>query len=235
MLRVRKVQLLVSSRILDWDVYQKLYVRLRFPHFYRHYVLKFTVTTGYTYPDLGKLRDMLRKVSRSGNPAIKCVFIGIFLDFSANLTMEGSFSEVASHAFQAGLTYTSGGDLSFIITSDSAEVVNDVCRTAVRLGAMYTTYRLLKPPIDAAVTKAFGGNERDDQNVESIRPGCLHVLLRCLTDKRFLQVLEDYKSGKIKRRLDEELLKVEIKTKGLTIKIESMEEVEERKEAIENR
>ena len=78
----------------------------------------------------------------------------------------------------------------------------------------------------------MGGNERDDQEVPEIRPGCLHVLLRCLTDERFLEVLEDYESGKIKQCLEEELLKAGIKTKGLEIKIENMKEVQERKVAI---
>ena len=97
---------------------------------------------------------------------------------------------------------------------------------------MYATYHLVKPLIDAAVTKALGGNERDDQEVREIRPGCLHVLLRCLTDERFLEVLEDYESGKIKQCLEKEFLKAGIKTKGLKIKIENMKEVEERRSAI---
>ena len=113
--------------------------------------------------------------------------------------MAESFSEVASRALQAGVTCTKGGDISFIISTDSTEVAKDLLCTAVKLGAMYATYRLVRPLIDAAVTKALGGNERDDQEVPEIRPGCLHVLLRCLTDERFLEVLEDYESGKIKQ------------------------------------
>ena len=146
--------------------------------------------------------------------------------------MAESFSEVASRALQASVTCTKGGDLSFTISTDSTEVVKDLCCTAVKLGAMYATYRLVRPLIDAAVTKALGGNERDDQEVREIRPGCLHVLLRCLTDERFLEVLEDYESDKIKQCLEEELLKAGIKTKGLEIKIENVKEVEERKSAI---
>ena len=148
---------------------------------------------------------------------------------------ESSVSEVASSAFQAGVTYTRGGDLAFIISTDSTEVAKDLCCTALKLGAMYAAYRLVRPIIDAAVTKAFGGNERRDQEVRGIRPGCLHVLLRCLTDERFLEVLEDYKSGKIKQRLEEEFSRTEIKIKGLGIKIENIKEVEEREVAIKER
>ena len=145
--------------------------------------------------------------------------------------MAESLSEVASRALQAGVTCTKGGDLSFIISTDTT-VVKDLCSTAVKLGVIYATYHLVRPLIDAAVTKALGGNERDDQEVREIRPGCLHVLLRCLTDERFLEVLEDYVSGKIKQRLKKEFLEVGIKTKGLKIKIENIKEVEERKSAI---
>ena len=149
--------------------------------------------------------------------------------------MAESFSEVASRALQAGVTCTKGGNLSFIISTDSTEVAKDLCSTAVKLGAMYATYRLVRPLIDAAVTKALGGNERDDQEVRDIRPGCLHVFLRCITDERFLEVIDDYESGKIKRRLEEEFLKAGIKTKGLKIKIENINKVEERTVAIEKR
>ena len=143
---------------------------------------------------------------------------------------ESSVSEVASSAFQAGVTYTRGWDLAFIISTDSTEVAKDLL---VKLGAMHAAYRLVRPLIDAAVTKAFGGNERGDQEVREIRPGYLHVLLRCLTEERFLEVLADYKSGKIKQRLEEEFLRTEIKIKGLGI--ENIKEVEEREVAIKER
>ena len=146
-----------------------------------------------------------------------------------------SFSEVASRAPQAGVTCTKGGDLSFIISADSTEVVIDLCCTVDKLGYIYFAYRLVRPLIDAAVTKTLGGNERDDQEFREIRPGrlgCLHVFLRCFTDERFLEVLEDWESGKIKQCLEEELLKAEIKTKGLEMNIENIKEVQERKSAI---
>ena len=125
--------------------------------------------------------------------------------------------------------------ISFTIITDNAEVVRDVARelssAAITLGAIYG----LKSLIDRAITITFGGNDRDDQNGPDIRPGSLHVSIRCLTEARFLEVLEDYESGKIKQSLQEELLKVGIKTKGLKIKIDNMEEVEKTKTAIKNR
>ena len=155
-------------------------------------------------------------------------------------TMAESISEVASPIFQAGFKW---GDMSFNISASSIEVVKETCGTAVKLGAVGTIgaigamygYPLLKPLIDAAVAKVFGGDERDDQEVREIKPGSLHVLLRCFTEARFLEVLEDYESGKIKQRLEKEFLTVGIKTTKLVIEIKNMKEVEERKAAIKER
>ena len=135
--------------------------------------------------------------------------------------------------------------LSFIIKADNVKVarelgdvavrvVQELGSTSVKLGTIYAGYQLAKPPIDAAVTSAFGG-PRDDQEDPEIRPGCLHVLLRCLTDKRFLEVLEDYESGTTKQRLQKELSQVGFEVEGLKIEIENMEEVNKIKAAINKR
>ena len=116
----------------------------------------------------------------------------------------------------------------------AVRITQELGSTSVKLGTIYAGYQLVKPPIDAAVTRACGG-PRDDQENPEIRPGCLHVLLRCLTDKRFLEVLEDYESGKIKQRLQKELSQVGFEVEGLTIEIENMEEVNKIKAAINER
>jgi acetylglutamate kinase len=56
-----------------------------------------------------------------------------------------------------------------------------------------------------------------------------------LTDERFLEVWTDYKSGKMKERLQEEFSKSGIEVKGLKIEIENFEKVNETKKAIESR
>ena len=114
------------------------------------------------------------------------------------------------------------------------DIFRDVCITAVSLGALYFGYKLLRPVIDAAVKKGLGG-ERDDQDIPRIKPGSLHILLRCFTDKRFLEVLADYESGKIKERLHKEFSEVGIEVEGMTVEIENMEEVEETRAAINKR
>ena len=160
-----------------------------------------------------------------------------------HFTMAESISEVSSPIFQAGFKW---GDMSFNISASSIEVIKEICGTAVKISAVGTIgtigaiygYPLLKTLIDAAVAKAFGGDERDDQEVREIRPGSLHVLLRCFTEARFLEVLEDYESGKMKQRFEKEFLgfrKVGIKTTELVVEIKNMKEVEEKKVAIKER
>jgi hypothetical protein len=84
------------------------------------------------------------------------------------------------------------------------EITKEVGGTVVKLAGLYTSYKLIKLVIDGAVKNGFGG-ERGDQKVEKTKPGSLHVLLRCFTDERFLEVWEDYESVRIKERLQKEV------------------------------
>jgi hypothetical protein len=106
-------------------------------------------------------------------------------------------------------------------------------RTVVSLGALYAGHDLLKLLINAATRNGFGG-ERGDQNVE-INEGSLHVRLGCFTNERFLEVLADYESGRIKERLQKEFSNVGIEVEGLKVKIENMKEVEETRAVIKKR
>ena len=120
------------------------------------------------------------------------------------------------------------------ITKTGAKIVRDVCITAVSLGTIYAGCELLRSVIKAAVTKAMG-DERDDQDIPRIKPGSLHIFFRCFTDKRFLEVLADYESGKIKERLQKEFSEVGIEVEGMKLEIENMKEVEETRAAINKR
>jgi hypothetical protein len=159
---------------------------------------------------------------------------------------------VAKEALFASLKYvTKGGDLTINISTTDVRVVKDVvgdvvkdvvgnvCATAVKLGALYAGYKLMKPLIEGVVRRAFGG-ERDDQEIRDIKPGSLNVLLHCLTDERFLEVLEDCECGRLKERLQEEFLQEEflqagIKIEGVKVEILNTEEVRKTKEAINER
>lgn len=162
------------------------------------------------------------------------------------------------HALQANLSRDNSGDISFSIVTDSTEVAKELCDSTVRLGtiaavsgirairrigaapaigaiAVIYLYPRVRPIINSVVIKAFGGNKKGEQEVTEIKPGCLHVLLRCFTEARFLQVIDDYESGRIKQRLEEEFSKAGIKNKGLKVEIENMKEVQKTKRAIQER
>lgn len=142
--------------------------------------------------------------------------------------------EVARQALRATLKYSAGGDIEFTISTSGVEVVRDVCVTAATLGALYTGYKLLKPLISDAVSTAFGG-ERDDQEIRNIRSGSLIVLLHCSTDERFLEILKDYESGKLKERLQKEFLKNHFHFKEMEVQILNQNQVNETKDIIGQR
>ena len=164
--------------------------------------------------------------------------------------MAESFSDVgkaaARGALDASLEYIKGpegGKILVHISTDNIEVAKELCKLAgyVGLGIGAITlgtllgFEYFAPKIKHAVKEALGG-ERDDQDVREVRPGeSLHVLLHCLTDERFLEVLEDFESGEIKERLQQQFSLAGIEVKGLQIEIENMEEVNEIKAAIKKR
>ena len=127
-----------------------------------------------------------------------------------------------------------GGKVSISVSTDNVEVAIQLCKTATTLGALYVGYQHIRPIVKAAVKKALGG-DRDDQGDPDIKPGSLHVQLHCFSDKRYLQVLADYESGRMKERSEEEFSHVGIKVDGLKVEIENMAEVNKTKEAINKR
>ncbi|XP_028403175.1 interferon-induced very large GTPase 1-like [Dendronephthya gigantea] len=126
------------------------------------------------------------------------------------------------------------GVFQFIIHADKV-TSTVIAGTVVTLSGIYAIYqyksRQLKLTMKGAIDKGLGG-EREDQEVSDILPGKLHVALQCFTGKRFLEVLNDFKSGRIKERLEKEFLDIGIETEELVVEIRNIEEVEERAAAI---
>ena len=195
------------------------------------------------------------KVNQDGRPlegantflAECCLFaiLNVFLTliFSADVAVMGELpNEDASHAVEAHIRPGTGGFFSFIINTQSVQALGDVAvrllevfgRTAVKLSLIYAGHDLLKPVICAAIETTFGG-QRGDQKVGVPYLGSLHIQLWCFTDERFLDVLADYESGGVKKRLEKELAQVGLEVIGLRVDIENMEEVNERKAAIKER
>lgn len=126
-------------------------------------------------------------------------------------------------ALDAYLKYTKGGSFKIRVKTDHPVVALAVIGTSTAAAS------------SNAVKNAYGGSERADQEFGDFSSGSIRFVLHCLTDERFLEVLEDHKSGRIKKRLEEEFSKAVIETKELEVEIENMKEVEERKEAIAER
>ena len=137
------------------------------------------------------------------------------------------------------------GIFKFKIIAGTAEIASELIGKApfvavaggaaigLTLAAIYK-FPECRPIIRDVLVAAFCCRvTRNAQEIGQITPGCISFDLRCFTKNRFLEILSDYKSGKIEQRLKEEFLKVGIKTTGLQVKIENMEEVEETKAAIE--
>ncbi|CAB4018448.1 Hypothetical predicted protein, partial [Paramuricea clavata] len=134
-----------------------------------------------------------------------------------------------------------GGYISFVITTDNIHLAEKLLKVggkaclgvgALTLGSLfcYKTYKYL---ITDATKKGFEESEdRDDQEFIGPESGSLHVILHCLTDKRFLEVLADYESGRIEERLEKEFSQIGIETEGLKVSIENMEEVNKIRTAI---
>ena len=117
---------------------------------------------------------------------------------------------------------------SFNIEINSTAAAVGVGVEAVSLAAIYFNSERIGRKIKDAFERAFGG-DRDDRDVGDINRGSLLIDVHCHTAESFLQFLEDYESGKVKKDLKEELLKIEIVVEDLSIKIKNEKEVEEHK------
>ena len=142
-----------------------------------------------------------------------------------------------THFNISGQTAIPGGEIHFNIDGDVELPNNELCRAAgyAAVGAATTLAVLygwphFKPLIEDAVTEALNGV---NQAIRRIFTGSLHVWLECFTAERFLEVLADYESGKIKQRLKKEFSDLGLKVKELKVEIENTEEVNKRKEAID--
>ena len=141
---------------------------------------------------------------------------------------------VVRKALHASYSGDKGGFFKFNVGAHKATVAI-VAGTVTTLSGIYAYYkhksREQELRFQQAVNKGLQG-ENEDQEVKDIPPGGLHILLHCFTDERFLDVLEDFKTGRMKERLRKEFLNIGIETEGLVVEIENIKEVEEKAAAI---
>ena len=129
------------------------------------------------------------------------------------------------------------GDFKFIINADRAtdgEILVPGSVVTVSLNELFqiSKYKESKEQaFNGAVNRSLGGDRADQQTVH-MPTRILHVVLRCLTNERFLKVLEECRSGRIKESLEKEIADIGIETEGLVLDIENIQEVEEKAAAI---
>ena len=142
--------------------------------------------------------------------------------------------EAATTTAKAALAFsmdTPGFSFNIEINSIAVGVGVGVGVGAVSLAAIYFSRGRIRRGIRDAIVRAFGG-DGDDRVVGDINRGSLLVDLHCHTPESFLQFLEDYESGKVRKDLKDELLKIDIEMEELSIKIKNEKEVEEHKKKL---
>ena len=139
--------------------------------------------------------------------------------------------EVATDVLRIAASYSPGGEFSFSISTSEVRVVKYFSFTVLGITALYAEYKIFQPLIDGAVNRALGG-KRDDQGDPDIGTGYLLVRLRCFTDERFLELIEDYENGTLKDRLEKEFYEIGLRIQEMKVQILDTEEVNKTKEAI---
>ena len=138
---------------------------------------------------------------------------------------------------QVGIASSSFGRIIWIsFNSDNVQMAGGetINLNGARLQDIYRKNKIVKQLLDGVVLKVFD-SARNDQEVQNINSEYPRVLVQCFTDERFVEVLADYDSGRMKNRLEEEFLKIGLDVQELQIVIENQEEVNVRKARILSR
>ena len=97
------------------------------------------------------------------------------------------------------------------------------------LYALYNSIVWIKKKIMSILTNIFQGfvGRRIDPKILNISKGSLRVMLCCYSPQSVLQFLDDYETGRVKERLNEEFSKIGIG--NVILEIANAEEIKEKK------
>ena len=127
------------------------------------------------------------------------------------------------------------------ITAAGIEVIEPIFEgcttsaiTATYLAHIFSipAYKML---LGVAIFRAGFDIKKNAGEIRNIIEGCLQCEVCCFTEDIFLEVVRDYETGTIKKRLEQEYLRAGIEITGLTVMIKNSEEVERTKAAIARR
>ena len=149
-------------------------------------------------------------------------------------------SEASDYAETTSLVITNSSSSDRItwisLDSDNVQMAGGKCinLNGAKLRDVYCSNKTIAQLLDSVVLKVLGG-ARDDQDVQNIKCEYFRVLVQCFTDERFVEVLADYDSGRMKNRLKQEFLKTGLDVLEIQIIIENLEEANVQKARILNR
>ena len=146
-------------------------------------------------------------------------------------------SYYAETASQIAINSSSSGRIiSISFESDNVRMAGGECIkiNGAKLRDVYRRNKMVSQLLDGVVLKVLGG-ARDDQDVQNIKCEYFRVLVQCFTDERFVDLLADYDSGRMKNGLKQEFLKLGLDVPELQIVIDNQEDVNVHKARILNR
>lgn len=111
-------------------------------------------------------------------------------------------------------------------------MINDPNLVNVTLGQLLNAPNIIASSIVHDAIENGVGGKRNDQKVVKVKTDSILVSLHCYTDERFLEVLDDFESGRMKDCFLKEFSLIGVEVQGMRIEIMNMEEVNKTKEAI---
>ena len=146
-------------------------------------------------------------------------------------------SDYAETTSQVAINSSTSGRIIWIsFECDNVQMAGGECinMNGAKLRDVYRCKKMVSQLLDGAVLKVLGG-ARDDQDVQNIKCEYFRVLVQCFTDERFVDLLADYDSGRMKNLLKQEFLKIGLEVPELRIVIENLEDVNVHKARILSR
>ncbi|XP_028397129.1 ankyrin-3-like [Dendronephthya gigantea] len=99
---------------------------------------------------------------------------------------------------------------------------------------LYSCEKIQPSVFHEALKRGFGV-KTNDQKFGEIKPACLLVPLYCSSNEKFLEVLDDFESGRLKERLLEAFSQFRDEIKMMEIELMKMEEVNKMKDDIKRK
>ncbi|XP_046856654.1 uncharacterized protein LOC124449800 [Xenia sp. Carnegie-2017] len=132
------------------------------------------------------------------------------------------------------------GNFSFAVSCEKA-VIQPLGITVVSLYGIYSLSKIFQPAIKYILQKIFNkGSCENSSNgpsneVSNVGSGSFVFDLSCFTEDQFKEVWEDYQSGILLQRFQDEFEAHDVKVEGLKVEIKNLKEVKEKMEIINYR